>query len=290
MKFEALRESLEALSHWNKTLHAAICDEQGEYFIPGPRDLDDRQRIADALCQMWIEDSLKEGLPRSGLLCVAPATIEIAHRLNDAKAAFAAAIEALRENKPRGTRMSAYLARQLTEDNQRNKDVAQALNRLGFASLKLQLCTRKVGVLPGGLRSVRWTWDRKNYEITSLTRQEVVTRISALSGQKAQDMAMMQLNAIPAGEPLAFRSRTPTRNKLRANITVLEDSDYTGPMAPYAASVLLTPDKALPKIIKWPDDPEPTEEEERQARSDRRLQTEPAIPILSIYRYQRRSA
>jgi hypothetical protein len=296
LKFHNLKIALDALIEAKNVFHAAVVTEQGDYFIPGPTGVDDRHRIADALCQMWFEDAQRLDLPRSGLLCASEPTLAAAQRLNNAKDTFRDAIKELKDySKARdGERLKLWVRNALSAKNQRDPEVAEGLRKSGFASLRLQSCTRHIGILPAGLKSVSWSWDRQSYEVTEKTREQVRQMImDEIAAPDRREHALEQLAAIPAGVRLAYRARTPARNKLRANITLRKGVAYSGTRFPYAASVFLIPDAQLPEVT-WPDSGPPGKLDQfddeapagRTREVSRRLEPEPCIKSIGIYRYR----
>ena len=222
--------------------------------------------------------------PRSGLLCVSPASAETVVELNQCKQELKASIQSLKEALPPGRDNRTFHALLTQTDSplfQRDPIVAKALRQIRFGDINLIWAYRHLRLLSPEVLSVRWCWHIKRREVIRLSYAEVVELANRRLKGKARDIALEQLAYESSGAHFA-RARSQPSPQLKANIVALDNNEKVRYSIPTPSIVLIQQD-VLPEI-RWVASEEP--ETKRKGRNDATIEKEAFIPALKIFRYK----
>ncbi len=235
-----------------------------------------------ALLDFWYQDGQDGRATRSyvGLVAADETLISAVREANAAKSAFAALLRQIREE-------AAGLIPELKAILPfRHPALHDHLRGQGLARLHLKQCWRAIPLAEAPLARVRLAWYRSGRSIKRLTVREAEALLLGLD-QEAPHVRIQQrqLAGIPDGEPLAqVQNQAPL---MRANLFYREPlPDGRLRRAMNVALPLFVPstDGRLPDCNTPPASP-PTART-RALRSDARLESEPFLPSLRIYRYR----
>lgn len=235
-----------------------------------------------ALLDFWYQDGQDGRATRShvGLVAADEALMARVREANAAKADFAALLRRIRAD-------AADLIPELKAVLPfRHPALHDHLRGQGLARLHLKQCWRAVPLAEAPLARVRLAWYRSGRSIKRLTVREAQELLLDLD-QEAPHVRIQQrqLAGIPDGEPLArVQDQAPL---MRANLFYREPlPDGRGRRALNVALPLFvpSPDGRLPDHNIPPASPPASRT--RALRSDARLESEPFLPSLRIYRYR----
>ncbi|WP_431023478.1 DNA replication terminus site-binding protein [Halomonas sp. H5] len=276
--FDQVIERLEALvSTYAEAPGAAWAMGEGE--VSPQADADWLRR---ALLDFWYQDGQDGRATRSyvGLVAADETLISAVREANAAKSAFAALLRQIREE-------AAGLIPELKAILPfRHPALHDHLRGQGLARLHLKQCWRAIPLAEAPLARVRLAWYRSGRSIKRLTVREAEALLLGLD-QEAPHVRIQQrhLAGIPDGEPLAqVQDQAPL---MRANLFYREplpDGRLRRAMNVALPLFVPSPDGRLPDCNTPPASP-PTART-RALRSDARLESEPFLPSLRIYRYR----
>lgn len=235
-----------------------------------------------ALLDFWYQDGQDGRATRSyvGLVAADETLISAVREANAAKSAFAALLRQIREE-------AAGLIPELKAILPfRHPALHDHLRGQGLARLHLKQCWRAIPLAEAPLARVRLAWYRSGRSIKRLTVREAEALLLGLD-QEAPHVRIQQrhLAGIPDGEPLAqVQNQAPL---MRANLFYREplpDGRLRRAMNVALPLFVPSPDGRLPDCNTPPASP-PTART-RALRSDARLESEPFLPSLRIYRYR----
>ena len=165
------------------------------------------------------------------------------------------------------------------------------LAMLGHARLNQRQATRIFRCFDKSPSQVSYSWvNMRKVEYTTSRNiiQDLEKRLEKNSGAaaKALEADYNKVAALGHAEPLAIV--TPLREQVRANVAWTDKNNNTVKRSQfYAGAPIFYPAQlgsSLPKLRKLPDKDAPRSF--RMKRSDLKLETEPLIPRLRIYRYR----
>ncbi len=230
-----------------------------------------------------------ETLVMPGLLAASNTVLEAAHAVNAAKDAFKAAIlelRALRVDVDHDPAINSAIQQDLIS---RPPLIGAALRRSGLARLALKQCYRHIPILPARPRSLRWTWARTK-SITRLSVPEAEALLKQAGSDPGIDLQLLRLAALPRSEPLAqVQDCAP---HLRANVVFASAPEPGAPlrrMINAPVPVLYRGDSGEPLPLGCQDlrlDAERKVKPDRKRRRDQKLESEPFLPAIRVYRYQ----
>lgn len=225
----------------------------------------------------------------AGLVCASPATLEVAHRVNEAKLAFKEHITSMRkeiesrfEKIGNNLRIDHLLQRALSKDRdfRRQHDLNIVLRNLDLARMDLIACYTQIRILEPQLKSISWTWARTRYTGVRVSHKEALLMSEELDGDERQQ-AIQAISRFPADACFIQVKAQPTA-QLRANLMFHHRTPPEKSIS--VAGILLSPDPSLP-IYVWRDRPADGAPQARLKRRDTRVSDRPLIPALRLHSY-----
>ncbi len=285
-----LLHSYNEMDSTRKALARSIRNEAPqEMFLPtyvGPAD-EQGQAVIKSLIEIWNIDS-KEVRINAGLLCASDNVIDRALALNEAKKCFQQAVAAIRALSPDSAKRSGIdklALRALADQHGRSKELKKALASARISRLNLTHCYRQIRVLPSKLESISWTWAKSHSDIKEVSMDQALELADTLLAEETRQRAFEALNAT-ANTDAIFAQKKDKSNQLRANI-VFEEDGLRKRKSVTISGIVLCPSTTLPRCV-WRDNPGLLDiETDRLTRSDKRIESEPFIKELRLYRYKR---
>lgn len=235
-----------------------------------------------ALLDMWHEPEQDGRETRNyvGLIAADETLIRAVTRANAAKNAFSDCLQAIKQQAP------ALLSDSRSRLPRRHPQVEAVLERHGLARLHLKQCWRHLPVAESPVARVRFAWYSSGRSIKRLSVRDAEKKLLALDSEAAHvRIQLRQLAGIPDTEPLA--QVQPQAPLMRANLFFTEPlEDGHTRRALNAAMPIFIPseDGRLPHTNLPP--LTPPEKRTRARRRDEKLESEPFLPSLRIYRYR----
>ncbi|PIE82831.1 MAG: DNA replication terminus site-binding protein [Candidatus Contendobacter odensis] len=243
--------------------------------------VDMREKAIDLYRALWYEASQdgRETLTCPGIVGASVATLAAAHACNIAKENFKASVLALK-----------VLARTQTNEVmadlfRRSEKVAMAMQRMGAARLNLKQAYRHIPLLDRCPLKVGFTWSKRGRVIqrtsVATARQLLEKRIETPQTR----LELQRLAKIAEDEMLArVRSVCP---HLRANVVFADLASSNGVQrrlmqAPLPILVPLE-GESFPEFVPVPPDPPLVP---RLRRADVRIEDDPFLPLVRVYRYR----
>ncbi|WNL40569.1 DNA replication terminus site-binding protein [Halomonas sp. PAMB 3264] len=168
----------------------------------------------------------------------------------------------------------------------RHPHVDDMLRKSGMARLHLKQCWRHVPIAPAPVARVRLAWYTSGRSIKKLSVRDAEKKLLQLDTDAPHIRIQLQkLAGIPSSETLAqVQAQAPL---MRANLFFIEPlEDGHTRRAHNIAMPLIVPNvEARLPHIKAPNSQAPTERT-RAKRRDEKLESDPFLPSLRIYRYR----
>ncbi|MBB3142054.1 DNA replication terminus site-binding protein [Halomonas organivorans] len=235
-----------------------------------------------ALLDFWYQDGQDGRSTRShvGLIAATPPLMDGAREVNAAKRAFADLLGQIREEVP------SLLPEVKAVLPFRHPELHDHLRGSGLARLHLKQCWRAIPLAPAPVARVRLAWYASGRSIKRLSVREAEQKLLALDTDAPHvRIQLRQLAGIPDGEPLAqVQQQAPL---MRANLFFLdplEDGHIRRAMNVALPLFIPADEGRLPSHNLPPQ--HPPEKRTRARRSDERLEQEPFLPSLRVYRYR----
>lgn len=247
--------------------------------FPG-KEGDEIEAVVQSLTEIWrLEDG--EALLGAGLICGNDHVVQAVESLNQAKAAFKAAVDAVRGNDKTNSTLFSLADQQLGHDR-RSEKLRDAMRTARISRLDLLKCYKVIRVMPSSLESLSWTWARTHTKSEPISMDDAERMAyQRLSGVERETVLSL-LGNLPPGAPMTRLYKLP--NQLRANIVWKEDGERKRKPLSISGIVVMPGDK-LPKLV-WRDDPGPrTDDEAALIRVDSKIDREPYIRSLGIHLY-----
>ncbi|WP_242495364.1 DNA replication terminus site-binding protein [Salinicola tamaricis] len=235
-----------------------------------------------ALTDFWYQDGQDGRETRNyiGLIVAGPELMGAVEAVNAAKARFAATLKHIREAAPRLVpEIKAVLPF-------RHPALHDHLRGQGLARLHLKQCWRQLPIADAPLSRVRLAWYTSGRSIKRLSVAEAEARLARMDSAGAHiRIQLRKLGDIPSEEPLAqIQNQAPV---MRANLFFREAlADGRQRRAMNLPLPLFIPDPTL----RLPDHNapplQPPASRTRAKRSDQRLEDDPFLPSLRVYRYR----
>lgn len=236
-----------------------------------------------ALTDYWYQDG-QDGRVTSdyvGVVVADEAMIEQAAMINRQKDTFAALLKRIREHDPQ---MIAEIKSTLPF---RHPVLHDHLRVGGMARLHLKQCWRRLPIAEAPVARVRLAWYTSGRSIKRLSVEEVAKKLAGFNNEASHVQIQYRLLAgLPDGEMLA--QVQPQAPLMRANLFYREPlEDGRSRRAMNVALPVFVPasDGRLPQINRPP--AHPPEKRTRALRGDSKIESEPFIPSLRVYRYRR---
>lgn len=272
--FDSIMEEASALSALVDAINPPIWTLEGSQ---------DGRWVDKALTDVWHADG-EDGRKTTAYIGMLPADetmLARVHRLNEAKDSFRSAIDAIKAlpNELTVSSVKALIG-------ERNPAVRDHLEKRGMARVNLKQCWRHVPIAPTTLKRVHWSWYSSGRSIKRITAQDVYDKLLKLNTDAPHvKIQIEKLASLPSREVLAqVQAQAPL---MRANLffenTLMSGKDR---MAMNISMPLFVPsaNSVLPNC-NCPSMSPPTERQ-RRVRRDERLEAEPFLPSLRIYRYK----
>ncbi|WP_346797945.1 DNA replication terminus site-binding protein [Halomonas sp. Bachu 37] len=272
--FDTLLEQLEQV---------ALIFEQGNY--PAwifEHEEDAGKWLRRALFDMWHEEGQDGRETRNyiGLIGADERLMDAVLQANSAKEEISRLINRIKTSSPQGvSEAKARLPK-------RHPDVNEALRGGGLARLHLKQCWRHLPVAPAAVARVRLAWYASGRSIKRLTVAEAEQKLLQLDTDAAHvRIQLRKLADIPSQETLAQVQRQAPL--MRANLF------YVEPLAD--GHIRQAMNVALPLFVpihrgRLPDyntpPAHPPLQRTRARRRDEKLEDEPFLPSVRVYRYR----
>ncbi|MDN3520717.1 DNA replication terminus site-binding protein [Halomonas ramblicola] len=235
-----------------------------------------------ALLDFWYQDGQDGRATRAhvGLVAAGETLIERVAAANAAKADFAALLSRIREQAP------ALIPEAKAVLPFRHPALHDHLRGQGLARLHLKQCWRAIPVAEAPVARVRLAWYSNGRSIKRLTVREAEQKLLKLDADAAHvRIQMKRLAGIPSAEPLAQVQRQAPL--MRANLfyrAPLDDGRTRRAMNVALPLFVPNPEGRLPDHNLPPR--QPPEARTRARRRDEKLEDEPFLPSLRVYRYR----
>jgi hypothetical protein len=242
----------------------------------------DADWLSEALLDMWHQPGQDGRETRNyvGLIAADETLIHAVLKANAAKSAFSECLQAIKQQSP------ALLTEGRSRLPGRHPQVAEVLERSGLARLHLKQCWRHLPVAEAPVSRVRFAWYSSGRSIKRLSVQEAEKKLLALDSEAAHvRIQLRKLAGIPSAEPLA--QVQPQAPLMRANLFFTEPlADGHTRRALNVAMPIFIPSEDgrlahtnLPPLT-------PPEKRTRAKRRDEKLESEPFLRSLRVYRYR----
>ncbi|MFG6666501.1 DNA replication terminus site-binding protein [Halomonas sp. HNIBRBA4712] len=242
----------------------------------------DQSWFRQALMDMWHEQGQDGRETRSYIAVVAAdeALLEAMVEVNRAKSAISELITRIKSLSPTAL---TEAKRRLPE---RHPEVDDVLRKSGMARLHLKQCWRHVPIAPAPVSRVRLAWYTSGRSIKKISVHEAEEKLLQLDVEAPHvRIQLRKLAGIPSGEQLAqVQAQAPL---MRANLFFVEPllDGHTRRALNIAMPLIVPAHEARLPHIKSPAAQAPTERT-RAKRRDEKLESDPFLPSLRIYRYR----
>ncbi|MEX1056082.1 MAG: DNA replication terminus site-binding protein [Natronospirillum sp.] len=238
------------------------------------------RRLGDALTDVWYLDGQDGRATRRhiGVAKVGPQTMSLLARNNVLRARFHAELLKVKQDSPdMWLETSTRLAR-------RARAVQGNLEDEGLVRLHLKQFSRTIPLLTERPEKISFNWYRSGRSIKRMTRNQVLEKLESYGVDKPHIAIQYQkVASLPDNEPLAqVQDQAPL---VRANLR------YEGKRreAFNVAMPIFIPLEehggySFPEIV--PPTDKPPEGRSRARRSDQKLEDEPFVSTLRVYRYR----
>ncbi len=281
-----LEAAFDALIEASETLATAHEARPGACWIFGEPEPVAPERAAQwlrqALLDVWYQDGQDGRATRAyiGLVAAGAEVMEAVARANAAKAELAALLARIKEQEPSLIPEAKALL------PFRHPALHDHLRGKGLARVHLKQCWRAIPVAEAPVARVRLAWYASGRSIKRLTVQEAEQKLMKLDVDAAHvRIQLRKLAGIPSGEPLAQVQRQAPL--MRANLFYrepLDDGRTRRAMNVALPLFVPSPDGRLPDHNLPP--LAPPEQRTRARRRDEKLEDEPFLPSLRVYRYR----
>ncbi|MCX2523689.1 DNA replication terminus site-binding protein [Larsenimonas rhizosphaerae] len=241
------------------------------------------QWLRQALEDMWYEDGQDGRATRNyiGVVLADDTTLELAMTLNERKDHFGTLVGQLRKQSASAVaELKVHLPR-------RHPAVEAPLEQRGLARLHLKQTWRRLPIAEAPLARLHLSWYTSGRSIKRLTVEQAQEKLAAFNNEAAHIRIQWQkLAALPSDEILAqVQHQAPV---MRGNLFFKEPlaDGHTRRALNMALPLIIPADHTdrLPLINTPPATP-PTHRT-RARREDTRIEDDPYIPSLRLYRYR----
>lgn len=250
-------------------------------FHPDPA-LSEADWLRQALLDMWHLDGQDGRETRNyiGLVAADPVLIEKVSQANAAKQALSLCLQDIKAHSTEAYRQARHTL------PRRHPDVESVMESSGLARLHLKQCWRQLPIAEAPVSRVRLAWYSSGRSIKRMSVRDAEAALLALDSEAAHvRIQLRRLAGIPDSECLAqVQTQAPL---MRANLFYVEPlEDGHDRRALNAAMPIFVPENQgrLPHV-KAPA-PTPPTTRTRARRRDEKLESEPFLPSLRVYRYR----
>lgn len=245
----------------------------------------DADWLAQALLDFWYEDDQDGRSTRIyvGLIAAQPELMAAVITANAAKDEF---FDTMAEMKARLPSRISVMKYELAQRQTRYAYLNEHLRRSGLVRLHLKQTWRHLPTLEQAASRVRLAWYTSGRSIVRTTVQECEEKLCSFNTEAAHiQQQLSALASIPSGEPLAIvQDHTPS---MRANIfyaAPLPDGRLRRAMNLPLPLFIPSSTGDLPSHNQPP--PQPRKERVRSVRNDVKLEAEPFLPSIRVFRYK----
>ena len=238
--------------------------------------------LRKALLDMWHQEGQDGRETRNyvGIIAADEALIESIDTINQAKARISELIQKIKNLSPKAL---GDIKQRLPK---RHPYVDDVLRQSGFARLHLKQCWRHIPIAEASVARIRLAWYSSGRSIKRLSVQEAEQKLMQLNTEAPHvRIQLRKLAGLPSSEPLAqVQAQAPL---MRANLFFTEplEDGHTRRALNIAMPLFVpAPEQRLPHVNLPPLHP-PTERK-RARRRDEKLEQDPFLPSLRIYRYK----
>ncbi|MGM0914205.1 MAG: DNA replication terminus site-binding protein [Pseudomonadota bacterium] len=238
--------------------------------------------LRGALQDVWYQDGQDGRATRAhiGLVAANESVMEAVAAANTAKAEFAALTAKIRDQVP------ALIPEAKAVLPFRHPALHDHLRGEGLARVHLKQCWRAIPASEAPLARVRLAWYSSGRSIKKLTVREAEQKLLGLDSDAPHiRIQLRKLAGLPSSEPLAQVQRQAPL--MRANLFYrepLDDGRTRRAMNVALPLFIPAPDGRLPDHNLPP--LQPPEARTRSRRRDEKLEDEPFLPSLRVYRYR----
>lgn len=265
-----------------RTLIAELDNKDYPIWSLEKRESADKAWLAAALNDFWYEEGQDGRSTRAyvGVVAADRTLLILVENVNQAKRRFSECLALIKQQNSAGVPdIKGALA-------SRHAEVHGYLADKGLARLNLKQCWRQIPCAAAPLERIHLSWYSSGRSITRITAAEAADRLYKMDTEAPHiALQIRSLAGIPSSEVLArVQKQAPL---MRANL-FFQEPLWDGAMrkAMNLSLPLFVPshDGALPRINQ----PELTApaKRTRKVRSDERLEDEPFLPALRVYRYR----
>ncbi|SFB83164.1 DNA replication terminus site binding protein [Marinospirillum celere] len=278
-----LDSSFDDLVQRLQALQAGLEEEKGQCWMLGADDQTSSHRLLlNCLLDIWYLDGQDGRATRSypGLVAVSSKNWQLLGEVNHAKVSFSHQLDLIRREFPD----------ELPEARKRLAERHQALHAhlvdQGLARLHLKQTWRQLPGCELPVEQIRFSWYSSGRSIRRISVKEAEYRLLQMNTDAAHiEIQLKKLAGLSPGEPLAqVQSQAPL---MRANL-FFSDNQPGQPERKamnIAMPLFLLNDEGRLPAFNQPSQ-EPPEARTRARRSDTKLEDEPFLPSLRVYRYR----
>lgn len=242
---------------------------------------DIRAKVIQLYRALWYENDQdgRETITCPGIVGASPNTLAAAQACNAAKDTFKAAVLAL---KALG-RIETNAA--MADLHQRQETIASAMRRMGAARLNLKQVYRHIPLLEQRPLKIGFTWSKQG-RVIQRTSMAAARRLLEQRVETPQVRFELQRLAEIRDDEILARVRGICPH-VRANIVFAENPNRHGPQrrlmqAPLPILIPLQPGECLPEFVPVASGPPVNP---RLRRADVKIEDEPLLPSIHVYRY-----
>ncbi len=277
----ALTKACKLLAVQRDALADALRSDPLPVWLPDTKPDVARELAIEAVSELYLGE---RGRPRpvSGIICISEKTATLAKAVNEAKAALADCVHALKpkpdERKTRKVTLHKLLTEEKGELYVRDRRVQDALRDARFADIDLTAAYRQLRIL-NNVDAISFSWQTKRREVISLEPREAIALAEKrLSGDELQ----MALRILAQYRHPVARVRNKSQAQLKANVYFFERGERKRVLIPTAAPVLVV--GAEIPVCRWPG-PLEAQVPGLPRQHSQRIADQPLIPALSLYPY-----
>jgi hypothetical protein len=296
--YEAFNDMAEAKFH----VVDAIKADQGKYdvFVANSRSCktdrnSDKAREAAILSLTQFYKG-SESIVDAGLLCASEETVETLKKFNETKQHFKAAVMKIREedekrrkrlNEPKvklpGKHIAHLLSERILEHGFRSDMLQKAMSTAGIGELDLKKCYAEIRIMPKNLDVFCWTWATKHSRTRQISLEDARKKVNEYfeDNHDALEINKRLLSQCKPDEILV--ERVKLKNQLRANYAFWDKDEIKRLSCPISG-IAIVQDRTLPRYV-WRDDPEITGIKMAQVNRVSKIDANPLISQLGLYRY-----
>lgn len=276
-----LEAAYEQLVETSEQLYACWQNNRGQLWSLNQQPATDSW-LRDALFDYWYQDGQDGRVTSShvGLVAARPAVMEAVETVNQAKADFARLIATIRQDAPK------LIAEIKTVIPFRHPGLHDHLSGSGMARLHIKQCWRAIPTAPARVHRAQLAWYVSGRSIKRLSVADAESMLMALDSEAHHIRRQLKILAGLQNTELLAQVQTQAP-VMRANLFFHEPlPDGKTRQAKNVSLPLFVPsdDGQLPEHNH--PDTKPPGKRQRAMRSDQRLEDQPLLPSIRVYRYR----